>query len=296
MSKESILFPGLSIELKKVGQTISPFGFDIAYYGMVIALGMLVACLFISYNSKRYGENKETFFDMTIFGIIAGVVGCRIYYVAFAWDLYKDDLISIFNLRRGGLAIFGGIIAGVIFVFIFTRFKKIPYLKAGDIVIPGVLIGQIFGRFGNFFNREAFGGYSNGVFRMLIPKDAVRSSSDITPEMLDNLINIDGIDFISVHPTFLYEALWNTGIFIIIFIVTKVLEMKGTLKKQYGIASGIYFVGYGIGRFFIESLRTDQLLIPNTKVPVSMVVAVASMLFGIGIWVFGRRKSISSKK
>lgn len=290
MSTDSILFPGLSIELKKVGQTISPFGFDIAYYGMVIALGMLVACLFISYNSKRYGENKETFFDMTIFGIIAGVIGARLYYVIFAWDLYKDDLISVFNLRNGGLAIFGGIIAGAIFVFIFSKVKKIPFLKSADIVIPGVLIGQIFGRFGNFFNREAFGGYSDGLFRMLIPRDSVRNYSDITEEMLDNLVNVDGIDFISVHPTFLYESLWNTGIFILIFIVTKILEKKSSLNKRYGIASGIYFVGYGIGRFFIESLRTDQLLVPKTTIPVSMVVAVVSILFGIGMWIFGRRK------
>lgn len=282
MTEKSIIFPGPGITIESVGRSISIFGFEIAYYGLVIVVGMLVALLFISWNAKRYGESKDVFYDMTIFGIVCGVIGARAYYVIFSWDMYKDDLISILNIRNGGLAIFGGIIAGAFAVFIFSKKKKIPFFKSGDIVIPGVLIGQIFGRWGNFFNREAFGGYSNGFLRMLLPVNSVRSYSDITDTMMEFSESIDGVEFISVHPTFLYESLWNLGILILILILTR-------KPRFYGFAMGVYFFLYGVGRFFIESLRTDQLLVPGTNIPVSMAVSLVSIVFALVIFLRGTR-------
>lgn len=276
MTSNSIIFPGLNIVFNNVGRGFSLFGFPIAFYGVVIALGMVMATLFISYNAKSYGESSDLFFDMTGLAIVAGVIGARLYYVIFSWDMYKDDLISILNLRAGGLAIYGGIIGGIIMVLFFSKKKDIHFLKSADILIPGVLIGQIFGRYGNFFNREAFGGYSSGLFRMGLPIEGVRSLNDITEAMMENSEVIDGVEFVFVHPTFLYESTWNLCTFIILFFL-------GRKKHKEGMIFAMYLLFYGIGRFFIESLRTDQLKIANTNIPVSMVVSLVCILVAIVI-------------
>lgn len=283
MTSESIIFPNLNIRFENVGRGIYVGGFQIAFYGMVIALGMLLAIFFISRNAKRYGYLSDSFTDITIFGIVCGVIGARLYYVLFSWDMYKDDLISIINLRQGGLAIYGGIIGGTIGVFIMSKSRRIPFLSAADVVIPGVLIGQIFGRFGNFFNREAFGDYSDGLLCMGLPIDGVRSASDITSKMLEHRVLIDGVEFVTVHPTFLYESLWNTLVFIILLIMRSKVKFRGEICM-------LYFLFYGIGRFFIERLRTDQLLIPNTQIPVSMAVSVCCVVISL-MWLILYRRN-----
>lgn len=273
MTKDTILFPGLHITLKNVGQGFDIFGFHIAFYGVVIAFGMLMATLLIMKNARRYGESPDHFYDITFTGIVLGVIGARVYYCAFEWDSYKDNLLSIFNLRGGGLAIYGGIIGGALGVYIMSRIRKIPFLKAADIVIPGVVVGQICGRWGNFFNREAFGGYSGGIFRMGLPIDGIYSQSYLTEAMLKNAENIDGVEFVFVHPTFLYESLWNVGVLILLIALSKKISKQGAVF-------GVYLIAYGIGRFFIESLRTDQLTIGNTGIPVSMCVSVICVVLG----------------
>ena len=172
-------FPNLGIHLENVGKTVTVFGFDIAYYGITIAVGMLAGILVATQVAKRTGQKQEDYIDLAIFGIIFGIIGARIYYVIFAWDMYKDNLLEIFNTRHGGLAIYGGVIAAVITVFVVARVKKIPVGLMLDIGGCGLITGQMIGRWGNFFNREAFGEYTNGPLAMRLPLDAVRSS-DVT--------------------------------------------------------------------------------------------------------------------
>ena len=204
---ETIDFPNLGIHLKNVGKTISVFHFDVAYYGVIIGLGILAGLLIAMHVAKKTGQNQEDYIDLAIYGVIFGIIGARVYYVVFSWDMYKNDLLSIFNIRQGGLAIYGGVIAAVITVFVFAKRR---HLAAGillDTACHGLVLGQAIGRWGNFFNREAFGKYTNSLFAMRLPLDAVRIG-DVTQQMRDELEMIDGVGYIQVHPTFLYESAW----------------------------------------------------------------------------------------
>jgi len=271
MSDNSIIFPNLHITLESVGQSVSVFGFSIAFYGIVIALGMILAGVFMIQEAKKIGMNDDALLDVIICGILCGVVGARIYYVVFSWDSYKDDLLQIFNLRAGGLAIYGGIIGGAIGVILSCRWKKLRFFEVADLSAFGILIGQIMGRWGNFFNREAFGDYTDGLFAMLLPVNAVRSQSYLTEAMLQNTVIYDGVEFVSVHPTFLYESLWNLGIFIGLLIYRKHKKFQGELFFWY-------LMLYAAGRFWIESLRTDQLILGDTGIPVSQLLAFLIVL------------------
>ena len=260
-----IYFPHLGIHLEHVGKNFSIFGFTIAYYGVVIVIGMLIAMALIMYTAKRFGENPDNYYDVSLMAILIGIVGARAYYVFFAWDMYKDDILQIFNIRNGGLAIYGGIIFGALTVFVYSRVKKKSFLHMADILILGVVFGQIMGRWGNFFNREAFGEYTDGLFAMQLPVSAVRQN-EITQTMWEHAVTINGVEFIQVSPTFLYESLWNLGLLVILlFLIGR--------KRFDGQVFLTYVMGYGLGRVWIEGLRTDQLLVPGTTLPVSQLLS-----------------------
>ena len=260
-----IEFPNLGIYLENVGKAVTVFNFDIAYYGITIGIGMLMGILIASWQAKRVGVNPEHIVDLAMYGIIFGIIGARIYYVVFSWVMYKDDPLSVFNLREGGLAIYGGVIAAIITVIIFGKVKKISAPLLFDAAGPGLILGQAIGRWGNFFNREAFGEYTDNLLAMRIPIDAVRKS-DVTELMREHIQTIDGVDFIQVHPTYLYESLWCLMILVIMLVFTK-------YKKFDGEVFLIYLLGYGLGRVWIEGLRTDQLLLPVVGLPVSQLLA-----------------------
>lgn len=280
---EAISFPHLGIQLKHVGKAISVFGFDIAYYGVIIGIGILIGIGIAAWEAKRTRQNPEDYMDLAIFAVIFSIIGARIYYVVFAWDIYKDDLLSIFNIRQGGLAIYGGIIAAVITVFIFARIKQISAPLIFDTACMGLVAGQMIGRWGNFFNREAFGEYTDSLFAMRLPLDAVRLS-DITDRMRNHIETIDGVRYIQVHPTFLYESLWCFLVLIILFLYRNHKKFDGELFLMY-------LCGYGIGRFWIEGLRTDQLLIPGIHWPVSQVLSALLVIGSVLIIFFNRRES-----
>ena len=242
----NISFPNLGIYLDHVGKSISIFGFSIAYYGMIIGAAILIGFLIATAEAKRTGQNPEDYLDMGIVGVIAGIAGARIYYVIFSWDLYKDNLLSIFNLREGGLAIYGGVIGAVIAVFVMAAVKKKSPFQILDTIALALLNGQMLGRWGNFFNREAFGEYTDCLFAMRLPVDAVRPG-DITELMRENMQRIDGVSYIQVHPTFLYESLWCAGLLIILFLYRKHKKYEGELFLMY-------LFGYGAGRVWIERL------------------------------------------
>lgn len=279
MSDYSINFPNLGIYLDYVPKNFEVFGFQIAMYGVIIGCGMLLGMKYALAEAKRTGQNQENYWDLFMWLVICSVVGARTYYVIFAWDMYKDNPISVFNIRNGGLAIYGGVIAGAITIYVFSKIKKVPFLEMVDTVIPGLLMGQILGRFGNFTNREAFGNYTDGLFAMQLPVSMVRQT-EITEEMVSHIT--EGVNYIQVHPTFLYEAMWNVGVLLIILLYRKRRRFKGELMA-------CYFVGYGLGRAWIEGLRTDQLLLPGIGLPVSQILAIVLVIVGVVLLIFGKK-------
>lgn len=280
-----INYPNLGIYLDHVGKNISIFGFSIAYYGIVIVTGMMIAIWIAQREAKRTGQNPEQYLDLAMIGIAAGILGARIYYVIFAWDYYKDDLLSIFNIRQGGLAIYGGIIGACIAVVIYSRKKKQNFSLLMDTASMSIVFGQIMGRWGNFFNREAFGDYTNNLFAMQLPVSAVRAN-EITQKMWDHVVTVNGVEYIQVHPTFLYESLWNVGVLLFLFWFRK-------RKKFNGEVFLMYLIGYGLGRIWIEGLRTDQLLLPVVGLPVSQLLS-GCLVVGCTILVVWKRKKLSS--
>lgn len=279
MNDYSINFPNLGIHLEYVPKAFEVFGIRIALYGIIITCGIFLALWYVLREAKRTGQKEEYYWDLTTWLIVCSIIGARIYYVVFSWDMYKDNLFSIFNIRNGGLAIYGGVIAGAITIYVFSRRKKLSFLQMADTVIPGLLIGQILGRFGNFTNREAFGEYTDNLFAMQLPVSMVRQK-EITAEMAAHMT--EGINYIQVHPTFLYEAMWNTGVLLLILLYRK-------HKRFHGELMALYFMGYGAGRMWIEGLRTDQLLLPGIELPVSQVLAVILVILGIGMLIFGKK-------
>ncbi len=279
----SINFPHLGICLDHVGKSVSVFGFEVAYYGIIIGCSILLGLFLAEREAKRTGQDPDIYTDMVIYAIIAAIIGARAYYVIFSWDNYKDNLLSILNLRQGGLAIYGGVIGAVLAVYGYSRVKKLSFAQLLDTAVAGLVAGQILGRWGNFFNREAFGGYTDSLLAMQLPVSAVRAN-EITEEMWANVQLIGGEQFIQVHPTFLYESLWNLGVLCILYWYRNRKKFQGELFL-------LYLGGYGLGRVWIESLRTDQLQIGNTGIPVSQLLAAVLIVFSaVMIW-RGRRKA-----
>lgn len=279
----SIEFPNIGIHLESVGNHISVFGFDIAYYGIIIGFGILAGILIAVLEAKWTGQNPEDYYDLAIYAVIFAIIGARIYYVVFSWDMYKDQLLSIFNIRQGGLAIYGGVIAAVITVIIFARIKKLSAPLLMDTAGLGLVAGQMIGRWGNFFNREAFGEYTDGLLAMRLPVDAVRGS-DITKMMREHMETVEGVSYIQVHPTFLYESLWCLLILVLLLVYRR-------HKKFNGEVFLLYLAGYGFGRFWIERLRTDQLLLPGIGFPVSQLLAGVLVVVSVGLIIYKRRNA-----
>lgn len=286
MNAGDIAFPNLGIYLKDVPRSFHIFGFEIAFYGLIIGIGMFLGIWMAAQVAKRTNQNPEDYWDFALWAIVFAIIGARLYYVAFSWEEYKDNLLDIFKLRNGGLAIYGGVIAAFITLFIWCRIKKKnPYL-IGDTAMPGLVLGQVIGRWGNFMNREVFGDYYNGLFSMQIPIEAVRDKGDITENIRVHMP--DGANYINVHPTFLYESVWNLGLLILLLVYQK-------HKKFDGEICLLYFGGYGLGRFIIEGIRTDTLLIPGTTLPVSQVLAAVMVIFAVGMDIFVRMRMRTKK-
>lgn len=287
MNGVNIGFPNIGIELKNIPSGISIFGFEIAFYGMIIALGMVMGYLMASRQAKKTGQDAELYLDFTLYAIVAAVIGARLYYVFFSWDEYKDNLLEIFHFRAGGLAIYGGVIAGVITAIVYAKVKKVNVGLLLDTGAVGLVTGQIIGRWGNFFNCEAFGGYAGGTpLAMRLPwKEAVTHMSEASAQALQSKV-IDGT--ILVHPTFLYESLWNVGVLIFLLSFTKHKKFDGEIIL-------CYLAAYGAGRAWIEALRTDQLLLWGTSIPVSQALSVVMVIAALGVIIIKRTKQKTLK-
>jgi len=282
----SINFPNLGIYLNNVPQFFSIFGFRIALYGMIIGVGIFLGFVIGINEAKRTGQNPDDYWTMGFFGVLAGIWGARFYYVIFTWNEHDYTLFSIFNLREGGLAIYGGIIGCFVTAITYSKVKKLNTMLIFDTAALCFIPGQILGRWGNFFNREAFGEYTNSLFAMQIPADRVHSSV-ITPMMEQHMEVINGMNFIQAHPTFFYESMWNLALFIGMVFYRK-------HKKYDGEVFLLYMFGYGVGRLWIETLRTDQLML-FANVPVSLALSGAIALVSGFFLVYLRIKNKDKK-
>ena len=266
-----VAFPHLGIYIKHLVNHIDVFGFRIAFYGIIIGLGMLAGINIACADAKRRGQNPDLYLDFAMYAIVFSIIGARIYYVVFEWDMYKDDLLQIFNLRGGGLAIYGGVIAAVI-----------------TLTVLGLILGQAIGRWGNFFNAVAFGGYTDSLFALRYKLDIVGAGM-LNEDVLSHAMEIDGVKYIQVHPTFLYESCWN-------LMVLAFMLWYRKRKKFNGEVFFIYLGGYGLGRMIIESLRTDSLLLPNTNIAVSQLLAGLCFVVSIVCITVGRKRVKNATK
>ncbi len=244
--------------------------FEIRWYSVCILLGIIIAYLYIRLESKKYKEPKDFMFNVTFWSVIFGLIGARIYYVVFNWQLYSHDILSIFRFWEGGLAIHGGIIVGLITIYLYSKKKKARFLKITDIAAPAVIIAQSIGRWGNFFNSEAHGPATTL---------ATLKSHGIIPGFVIDGMNINGIYY---EPTFYYESLWCLLGFIICLII------KGRKNTKLGDLTAFYLIWYGTGRFLIESLRTDSLMLGGLKV--AQIVSVIAFIIGIVMFIFNHNK------
>lgn len=241
------------------------FGLEIYFYGVIIALGFILAALYCAKRAKEFGLSSDELYELVIWLIPTCIIGARLYYVLFKLDYFIANPDKIFALRDGGLAIYGGIIAGIIVGIIWCRAKKIRVFAVADLTAFGLLIGQSIGRWGNFINREAFGAQTEIFCRMGL--------------------TVPGFETLYVHPTFLYESLWN----ILGLIVLHIWSKKG--KRKYdGQIFWLYILWYGLGRAWIEGLRSDSLYIGSTDIRVSQLLAIVSAVVSLVILIINARK------
>ncbi len=283
MSTVDIWFVNLGIRFSDWAKSFRLFGLDVYFYGAVIACSVLAGLGVALYTAKKTNQKADTYWDLMFYGVIFGVIGARLYYVIFAWDYYKDDLKQIFNLRGGGLAIYGGVIAAVLTVYLFCKKRKLKFPLVIDTAICGLITGQCTGRWSNFFNMEAFGGYTDGPFAMALNLAKVNPNM-VTADLLQHSFAVDGVTYIQVHPTFLYESLWSLATLILLLVMTPRKKFDGEIVL-------LYFIGYGSGRFWIEGLRTDQLTIGSTGLAVSQLLSGVLVISAAVLLVLGLRKA-----
>ena len=261
-----ISFPMLGDWSVNPPYSFTVFGFEIYFYGVIIAASFILAALFCARKAAEFGLTSDDLFDLVIWLIPACIIGARLYYVLFKLDYFIANPSKIFSLRDGGLAIYGGIIAGVITGIIWSRKKKIAVFAVGDLAAFGLLIGQAVGRWGNFINREAFGAETDVFCRMGL--------------------TMPGQDTLYVHPTFLYESLWNLAGLIILCVLSKLGK-----RKYDGQFFWTYILWYGLGRAWIEGLRTDSLYIGSTDIRVSQLLAAVSALTALIVLIVNGKKA-----
>ena len=261
----SIRFPGLKLILDYVPKSFEIFGFEITIYGVLIAVGMLLGIFFVVLEARRNHEEPDAYLDLAIITLITGVIGARLLYAAFSWSLYKNDPGQILNVRSGGMLFYGGLLGGVLGGIVYCRIRKKSFWKMADLACMGILIGQIIGKWGSFFNRESFGEYADNIFSMQIPLTAVRAG-EVTTAMRENLQTADGLSWIIAQPLFLYESLWCLLVFLMLMMHLRKRVFQGEIFLRY-------LAGYGLGRAVIQWFRTDKVYFPGTEIDVSLVIS-----------------------
>jgi len=271
MNFDEIRFPkiGITVETDPVAFNIG--NFPVYWYGVIIAAALILCAFLAVKHSKANKFSEDLVYDVLLCSLPCAIVGARLYYVLCEWSYYSADLKRIFDTRSGGLAVYGGVIGAFLGTYIMCRIRKIPFSTVADYCVAYIPLGQAIGRWGNFFNQEAFGTTTNLPWGMT--SDKIASYLRINCPSLDSSM--------PVHPTFLYESLITFSVFIILLLV------RSKSKHKYEVVS-VYMIGYGIGRFFLEGLRTDSLYLAGTSIRTSQLLSLILVVGGLLIVIFSR--------
>ena len=283
-----LYFPNLHIGIEHLVNHISIFGFPIAFYGMIIGCGMLLGLFVATKEYVRSGYKADDIQNFALWVIVLGIIGARIYYVIFEWDYYSKHLLEIPNIRQGGLAIYGGVLMALFTCIVYTKKKKLDFFPMADAGVLGLILGQAIGRWGNFFNAEAFGGYTDSLLAMRI-KESIVNPAMINENVRSHILLLDDISYIQVHPTFLYESVWNLCVFFFLLWFSKRKKFKGQVFL-------LYLGLYGFGRFFIEGLRADSLMLFGTGIAVSQALSLVLVLASVILQIFFLKKNSSAEQ
>lgn len=249
-----IFFPGLQLEIDISNVAFTIGNIDVYWYGIIIASAVLLSLFLMKKDKNKFGIGWDEFTDFIIWAIVIGIISARIYYVIFKWDYYSQNLSEIFKIWHGGIAIYGGIIGAIITALVFCKIKKVNFMNLCDFCAPYLALAQSIGRWGNFINREAFGGETDSFLAMGI---------------YDNTL----ARYVFVHPTFLYESIITLSIFVILKLIKKNRKFEGQLFY-------LYMILYGIGRAFVEGMRTDSLMLGNIRISQALAI-LFSLIFAI---------------
>ena len=282
----SIRFPGLNLVLEYVPASFTIFGMEFTIYGVLIAIGALLGMGLVVLEAGRNHQDTNKYLDLSIISLAASVIGSRLFYVIFSWGLYQGNPMGIFDLRNGGYVFYGGLLFGILAAVIFCRVVKAPFWEMADNLCLGVLLGQVIGRWGNFFNRESFGEYADNIFSMQLPLTAVRAG-EVTTAMREKLQTVDGGTWILVQPLFFYESLWCLLVLLMLMMLLRKKAFQGEIFLRY-------LAGYGLGRTVLQWFRTDKILFPGTGVDVSLVISV--ILFVLCTVVVAVKRVMSRKR
>lgn len=240
---------------------------EVRWYGILIALGIVLGFIVVQREMVKRGMHPEFFTDLLIWAVPIAIISARIYYVVFTWDYYKDHLGQIIQIWEGGIAIHGALIGAFLTTYVFTKRRGVSFWKVVDIAAPGLLIGQIIGRWGNFMNQEAHGGPVSEKFL----------ETTIIPDWIMNQMTIEGITY---HPTFLYESMWNIIALLLILVLRRVNLKRGEVFL-------FYLVWYSFGRFFIEGMRTDSLYVIG-ELRAAQLVSIVTIVVALLIFIVRR--------
>lgn len=275
----NIRFPNLGINISNLIKSFKLMGIEISINAVIITVAAIAGILVVIYEAKRTWQDIDTYINLSICAVLTGLIGARLYYVILEWNYYKGNLLQILNLQKGGLSIYGGIVAAAITCIVFSGIKKIPLPKIADTACIGLLIAQTIGIWGSFFNREAFGAYTDSLFAMQIKYDEV--GGVINQDILNHLIRYDGIVYIQVHPIFLYESLWCFMLFVIIMVCRRFKKFEGEIFLWY-------IAGYFMGKVWIDIMCTHKFVIPVLNVPFSQLLAGLITIISVCIFVIKR--------
>lgn len=261
----SIRFPHLGIEFGYVGETVSVFGFEITFYGMFLAAGLILGLITIILQAKRQNQDQNLYLEALIPGTVFGVICARVCYVALHWKLFsKEPARALWDIRTGGLSLNGALLGGLIILAVFCKIRKLSFGRMADTVSIGLVLSQMIGVWGNFFSREYTGIYTDSILAMQLPAEILKDSS-LTSEMQKHLVKIGDTSYVQVHPLFLYQSLWCLLLLMLLLVYTKRKKFQGEIFMRY-------LAGYGLGNAGIELLRTDKICIPGTEISIFALV------------------------
>lgn len=262
------------VPLDRVALQLGPI--SIYWYGVIIAAGVILALILANREGKRLDLPKDTFTDLLMWAVPFALIGARAYYVIFEWDAYKHNPVKVFAIWEGGIAIHGALIGAVATAVVFARLKGLSFWKLADIAAPSVLLGQAIGRWGNFMNQEAHGGPVTREFLEGL----------MLPDFIINQMYIDGTYY---HPTFLYESLWSLAGVIVLLLLRRVNLRRGEMFLTY-------VIWYSFGRFFVEGLRTDSLMLGDTSIRMAQVVSIAAIAVAVLLIIIRRQRGYAKKR